>query len=132
MSNGMGSLEEGEIYTVSLCVTPAQGVEYFSLFLSEGYANNVKLYPNGTSKQIIRSTFKARYYDGRLPLDNFNYGRIDIFRFPQNGITENSTIHWIKIEKGTIATDYAPAPEDIEARIKALETKIAELTQSGS
>ena len=33
-------------------------------------------------------------------------------------VTTDSTIHWVKIEKGNQATDWTPAPEDIDSGIK--------------
>lgn len=106
-------LVAGEVYTISLCVTPGGGVRHYVLYMSAGNADQVILYVNGTSRQIIRATFTARYYDGMTPADNSWNARIQLYRFPNDGtVTSNSTIHWCKVEIGDAPTDWSPAPED--------------------
>ena len=128
-------LVAGETYTLSLCVTPAENVTKFVPYVSGAYTPLVTLVPNGTAKQIISGTFTASYYDGRTPEDNPSYGNIDIFRLPNNGtVTGETTIHWIKVEKGNKPTDWTPAPEDVDNKIDStaddLELSIA--SQSAS
>lgn len=128
-------LVAGETYTLSLCVTPAENVTKFVPYVSGAYTPLVTLVPNGTTKQIISGTFTASYYDGRTPEDNAAYGNIDIFRLPNNGtVTGETTIHWIKVEKGNKPTDWTPAPEDVDNKIDStaddLELSIA--SQSAS
>lgn len=128
-------LVAGETYTLSLCVTPAENVTKLIPYVSGAYTPLVTLVPNGTTKQIISGTFTASYYDGRTPEDNAAYGNIDIFRLPNNDtVTGETTIHWIKVEKGNKPTDWTPAPEDIDNKIDStaddLELSIA--SQSAS
>lgn len=128
-------LVAGETYTMSLCVTPAENVTKLIPYVSGAYTPLVTLVPNGTTKQIISGTFTAAYYDGRTPEDNAAYGNIDIFRLPNNGtVTGETTIHWIKVEKGNKPTDWTPAPEDVDNKIDStaddLELSIA--SQSAS
>ena len=128
-------LVAGETYTLSLCVTPAENVTKLIPYVSGAYTPLVTLVPNGTAKQIISGTFIASYYDGRTPEDNAAYGNIDIFRLPNNGtVTGETTIHWIKVEKGNKPTDWTPAPEDVDNKIDStaddLELSIA--SQSAS
>lgn len=128
-------LVAGETYTLSLCVTPAENVTKLIPYVSGTYMRLVTLVPNGTSKQIISGTFTASYADGRTPEDNPAYGNIDIFRLPNNGtVTGETTIHWIKVEKGNKPTDWTPAPEDVDNKIDStaddLELSIA--SQSAS
>ena len=116
-------LVAGETYTVTICVTPAKNVERFGLFLSRGYKGQADLYVSGTKKQIISKTFVASYYPGREPSVNPRNGTAEFYRFPNNGtVTGNSTIHWVKIEKGNKPTDWSPAPEDDEERLSSLES----------
>lgn len=106
-------LVAGEEYTVSIKITPASDVSYICPYLSGGYQAQAYMYVNGTSTQIIKSTFTARYYGGRTPSDNPAYGHFQIYRFPNNGSSAGvTTIDWIKVEKGNKATDWTPAPED--------------------
>lgn len=128
-------LVAGETYTLSLCVTPAENVTKLIPYVSGAYTPLVTLVPNGTAKQIISGTFIASYYDGRTPEDNAAYGNIDIFRLPNNGtVTGETTIHWIKVEKGNKPTDWTPAPEDVDNKIDStaddLELSIASQTAS--
>ena len=128
-------LVAGETYTMSLCVTPAENVTKLIPYVSGAYKPLVTLVPNGTTKQIISGTFTASYYDGRTPEDNPSYGNIDIFRLPNNGtVTGETTIYWIKVEKGNKPTDWTPAPEDVDNKIDStaddLELSIA--SQSAS
>ena len=128
-------LVAGETYTLSLCVTPAENVTKLIPYVSGAYTPLVTLVPNGTSKQIISGTFTASYADGRTPEDNPAYGNIDIFRLPNNGtVTGETTIHWIKVEKGNKPTDWTPAPEDVDNKIDStaddLELSIASQTAS--
>ena len=107
-------LVEGEQYTLSICVTPAAGVESFKAFLSGGYVVLGNLVVDGTEKQVLSCPFTAQYADGRTPTDDKAYANVRIYRFPNDGtVTANSTIHWAKVEKGNKATDWSPAPEEM-------------------
>lgn len=116
-------LVAGETYTVTICVTPAEKVKHFDFYLSAGYSQLAVLFVTGTKKQIISRTFTAKYYPGKDPSVNTNNGSADFYRAPNDGtVTGNSTIHWVKIEKGNKPTDWTPAPEDIDA---AINTKVS-------
>lgn len=106
-------LVEGETYTVSLCVTPAPGVTLYSVFLSSGGMRNANLYVQGPSRQVIRATFVAHYSSGMTPTDSARYAQIRLHRFPNDGtVTDDSIVHWCKVEIGDTPTDWSPAPED--------------------
>ena len=126
-------LIEGKTYTVTICVTPAQGVEYINLYLSNGYRAQCQLFVDGTDKQIISTTFKAYYYTGREPDKDISYANAHFYRFPNDGTVKTaSTMHWIKIEEGNKPTDWSPAPEDYytktetDASIQVLSDKISQ------
>ena len=121
---------EGETYTVTLCVTPAENVQSFRPYLSSGMASQCILSVNGTSKQIISATFKAHYYSSNIPTKPTDgHARMCFYRFPNNGtVTSNSTIHWVKVEKGNKATDWTPAPEDTDNSIESVK----QITESNS
>ena len=126
-------LIEGKTYTVTICVTPAQGVKYISLYLSSGYRGQCQLFVDGTDKQIISTTFKAYYYTGREPDKDISHANAYFYRFPNDGTVKTaSTMHWIKIEEGNKPTDWTPAPEDYytktetDASIRVLSDKISQ------
>ena len=126
-------LIEGKTYTVTICVTPAQGVEYISLYLSSGYRGQCQLFVDGTDKQIISTTFKAYYHTGREPDKDISHANARFYRFPNDGTVKTaSTMHWIKIEEGNKPTDWTPAPEDYytktetDASIRVLSDKISQ------
>lgn len=108
-------LVSGKEYTISMCVTPAENVSSYAIFLSNGHNSPVKtLKVSGVTKQIVTGTFTAFYANGKTPDDDISNADIAIYRLPNDStVTGASTIHWIKIEKGNKATDWTPAPEDL-------------------
>ena len=116
LSNGYGYLVAGETYTITICVTPAEGTTHFCLFMSSGMANQCDIYVSGHEIQTVSATFKATYSDGRTPVDAAYYAQCQLYRhpnpLPDPGVNDLQ-IHWIKIEKGSEFTGWSPAPEDV-------------------
>ena len=124
-----GPLKAGEIYTATICVTPAENVSEIGLHFSLGYMCPARFLISGTSKQIISSKFTMSYSDGKTPDVHPSYAYAQLYRFPENGtVTGNTTIHWFKIEKGNKATDWTPAPEDVDTSINDVDSKINDVT----
>lgn len=125
-------LVEGDVYTITACVTPANNVTSFALYFSDGYGKILDLNVTGTSKQIISKSFNMKYFPNRVPTDtNSPYARAKLYRVPNNGtVTENSTIHWVKIQKGNAESDmtWTPAPED-EGKVTDPNTVIVKYNQ---
>lgn len=116
LSDGIGQLVEGERYYVSICITPPSDMNSIQLYLSSGYSSNIRLYTNGTGKQVLSGQFAAKYYDGREPSVKPSYAIVHFYRFPNPTTITNPgtcTVHWVKIEKGNKPTDWTPAPEDL-------------------
>lgn len=106
-------LVPGETYAFSLCVTPGANVTHIVPYVSGGNVGLGTFYVNGTEKQTVTFIDKMRdYYPGRTPEDNIANANVHFVRFPNDGTTGSTTIHWVKIEKGNKATDWTPAPED--------------------
>lgn len=127
-------LKEGDTYTISLCVTPADKVSTFGVYFSQGYSKVADLVTHGTTKQVLTKTFEVKYSQDRVPtsIDSAN-ANCQIYRFPNNNtVTVKSTIHWIKIEKGNKATDWTPAPEDIYSEIEKVDDRISLIVSDGS
>lgn len=131
--NPSSSLISGITYSVSICITPAKNVSSIRVYLSLGNSELCRLRVSGANKQILNATFVAGYYKGMTPEDNPDNAKICIYRFPNNDtVTGDTTVHWIKIEKGNKATDWSPAPEDYytktetDASIQVLSDKISQ------
>ena len=108
----------GEEYTITACITPAEGVKSYNVNASYGNMNQCYLFVNGTERQITSATFKARYAEGYTPDDAIINANLLFYRLPNDGtVTGVSTIHWIKVEKGNRASDWTPAPEDVNTQI---------------
>ena len=131
--NPSSSLISGITYSVSICITPAKNVSSIRVYLSLGNSELCRLRVSGANKQILNAKFVAGYYKGMTPEDNPDNAKICIYRFPNNDtVTGDTTVHWIKIEKGNKATDWSPAPEDYytktetDASIQVLSDKISQ------
>ena len=114
-------LEADEEYTVTICVTPATGITHLGMYLSQGSSEgyNARFDVNGTGTQVISKTFTVTYATDRVPTSASDANSQPwIYQFPNyTTVTESSKIHWIKIEKGNKATDWTPAPEDVDGRL---------------
>lgn len=116
-------LVEKTEYTITICITPAAGVSSISPYVSNGHIDLGSLLVSGVDKQIVSATTGKTwaYAAGRTPEDGAVYANVVFYRFPNDGtVTGNSTIHWVKIEKGNIATDWSPAPEEVLQEINDL------------
>lgn len=119
--------EINEEYTISVCVTPAKNVTDIAPYVSGGFKNLAVIKTNGTEKQVITSTFTFKgYHEDRIPTSpTDHYAKVGVYRFPDDGtVTSNTTIHWIKIEKGNKPTDWTPAPEDTQEQLDAHTAQI--------
>ena len=134
--------EVGEKYTVSICVTPANGVTHIHPYTSMGWSPlSIPLYVNGTTRQVLSITFTFNGYNSdKVPVDIYdNNAFVQFYRFPNDEtVTGNTTLHWAKVEKGAKATDWTPAPEDVQTQIDTINTNLttyatkSELTQTNN
>lgn len=127
LSDGHGHLVPGEQYTVSMCITPASGVTDIKPYVSSGNASLATIPVSGTNKQTIKSTFTMpNYATDKAPSNGAAFAAVTFYRFPSS-VTGTSTIHWVKIERGPLATDWSPAPEDTQGQFNdVLETSRAD------
>lgn len=109
-------LTPGETYTFTICLTPAPqaSVPYYRLFLSGGSqpvvtrldGSSGNIVPTGTAKQILKLPFKFS--------DSGYSGTNHVMRLyrPENTtVSDATTVHWAKLEKGTQTSDaYVPPP----------------------
>lgn len=77
--------------------------------------------PDGTGEASYKSNGDGSYTTVFTPSSDWVGGKSWlVFHYPEN-IKTTSTITKIKLELGTVATDWSLAPEDILSRLAALE-----------
>lgn len=96
-----------------------------SLKGSQGQLSNA----NDGQCDFILSTVLTKYWVTYTIPPNGNSTRSIIIPRMGKGIgvngSGNVTVQWEKLEEGNVATDWTPAPEDLETRISAAETEIS-------
>nr|DAI15315.1 MAG TPA: Putative tail protein [Caudoviricetes sp.] len=116
------AMEEGETYSISLSISMLD-LSRITVRTSEGDKVLATIRLDDVDTQTVNASFTAEYASGKTPDDNPDYGDILIYRDPTGDADpETTTVHWVKLEKGSMATDYTAAPEDGEA---SLEQKLA-------
>ena len=116
------AMEEGETYSISLSISMLD-LSRITVRTSEGDKVLATIRLDDVDTQTVNASFTAEYASGKTPEDNPDYGDILIYRDPTGDADpETTTVHWVKLEKGSMATDYTAAPEDGEA---SLEQKLA-------
>lgn len=133
LSTGYGCLVENEEYMLTVCWTPNENVTEIAPFLSMGNSRLGTIYANGTEKQTASVKIIATYKSGQEPSDNAYNAQLRFFVLPNPEETTDSgdsTIHWIKVEKGNIATDWSPAPEDVQNDINNSKEEIMSQTNA--
>lgn len=116
------AMEEGETYSISLSISMLD-LSRITVRTSEGDKVLATIRLDDVDTQTVNASFTAEYASGKTPDDNPDYGDILIYRDPTGDADpETTTVHWVKLENGSMATDYTAAPEDGEA---SLEQKLA-------
>lgn len=112
-------LVPGEVYTASICFTPGDGVTHLHLFVSSGYVGLGQIDVSGVNRQVQSITFTMpSYYTGKTPSDDLTHSYVQFYRFPNDGsVTSNTTIHWVKIERGNKATSWILSQDEINASV---------------
>ena len=116
------AMEEDEKYTISLSIS-MEDLSRITVRTSDGDKMLATISLDDVGIQTVKATFTAEYASGKSPEDNPSYGDILIYREPTGDADPGTTtVHWVKLERGTLATDYTAAPEDGEA---SLEQKLS-------
>lgn len=115
----------GDDVVVTLWGELGQGRTDFAVYNSEGWGELVKL--KKVSDGIYQAQFKwaDNTYTGRDKTTNVN---LNIYAYPQSA-TSNNTIKKVKFERGTIGTDWTPAPEDVGIEVDKTKATINEFKQ---
>ena len=114
------SLQEGEPVTVTIWGDLGSDREAFWPFNSNGW-NWL-----GTMKKVSDGVYRLSATWQRSK-NNPSNDRLLIYCGPNSGRTA-SRIDRIKLERGTVATDWTPAPEDIEATVQVVQTALTKAT----
>jgi hypothetical protein len=107
----------GEELTITIKGVLGAGKRVFSLYNRGGTQELCILQNKGNG--IFQSTFNWRN-------DTVNPKLLVIFIY-DSGVVVNSTIEWVKIERGNTPTDWSPAPEDLATA----EELIRKITRAG-
>lgn len=118
---------EGETYTLTLKGTLGSDRTGFGIYNS---GEDVELgVLSSVGNGLFRSTFDWVMTDtaGVAASNTF----LRICQLPSSGISA-STIEWIKLEKGNVATDWSPAPEDIEDNFVSVNESLSSVVEQTS
>lgn len=119
-------LVEGDTYTISVKAKIASGINIKKFWAYwSGYILFAEWTPVFDENHIYTRTFVAKHTTN----DSTVHDQLTFYVAPNSATRGESTIYWVKIEKGTKATDWTPAPEDIEKDISQIETRITSAEQ---
>ena len=108
-------LKIGDLLTITIKGQLGNGKTAFALYDQLGNIEQCALYDKGNG--IYQNTFNYRGYrnGNKMILTTWTY---------HSNVTVDSTIEWIKLERGNKATDWSPAPEDIENKVADIQTDL--------
>lgn len=110
-------MAENEQYTLSLSLSKGSHSQ-ITIRTSDGDQLLSTIQLGDERPQTVITSFKAVYASGKTPEDQLDYGDLLIYREPADEVdSDAATIHWVKLEKGSMATDYTAAPEDSDAKL---------------
>ena len=116
---------DNEEYTFSLKGTLGTGKTNFRIYNSGGSVQLATLVYD-SEKDIYKATFNWK-------TNSASNTYVRVYVFNQSTVV-NSTIEWVKLEKGNKATDYSPAPEDLtnytDTQISYAKSEIKQTTDS--
>lgn len=113
----------GEVYTLSASIR-GDGASTYCFFVSERDASGAEMASAAMGEAVVAPTVETRASSGPYVVKNNC-----LLRFRVENSIGDATLYVssLKLERGNVATDWTPAPEDIEARLAALEAAIAAL-----
>ena len=101
-------LKIGDLLTITIKGKLGVGKTAFAIYDQFGSIEQCALFDKGGG--IYQNTFNYRGYRSGDKMI------LTVWTYP-NSVDVNSTIEWIKLERGNKPTDWSPAPEDVESRI---------------
>lgn len=110
-------MAENEQYTFSMSLSKGSHSQ-ITIRTSDGDQLLSTIQLGDERPQTVSTSFKAAYASRKTPEDQLDYGDLLIYREPVENVDSNAaTIHWVKLEKGSMATDYTAAPEDSDVKL---------------
>ena len=110
-------MAENEQYALSLSISKGSHSQ-ITIRTSDGDQLLSTIQLDDERPQTVIASFKASYASGKTPEDQLDYGDLLIYREPADEVdSDAATIHWVKLEKGSMATDYTAAPEDSDTKL---------------
>ena len=113
-------LEPSAIYTLSYDVIGNIKVGFSNLWDSDATHSII----SSAQETVIKKTYGFHYIVNITLKDTLNKSRQVVYFTNNLKAGESVIIANLKLEKGTIATDWTPAPEDLETRVTNAETQI--------
>ena len=107
-------LKEGDLLTMTIKGQLGVGKTAFAIYDQFGNVEQTSLFNKGNGIYQNTFNFKNGIGDKRI---------LTIWVYPSN-IVVDSTIEWIKLERGNKPTDWSPAPEDVENQIANINSDL--------
>ena len=118
--------EDGEVCTVTILGELGEGRDGFAIFNTNGWiflSRLTELKPNVWSGTFEWTTTRP---GGQHPADN---STVRVYQMPSSADSVSS-VHSIKVERGNKATDWTPAPEDVDAAIDTVSADLVQLSHT--
>jgi len=119
-------LRDGDVVTLTIKGHLGAGKLVFAAYNSGDFLELSQLYNKGNN--IHQNTFVWRIRNQYSVSDNKT---LWIWTYNSNVIAE-STIEWIKLERGNKPTDWSPAPEDVENQIANINSDLDTIRQNAA
>lgn len=114
----------GEDVIVTLWGDLGTSRDTFAVYNSRGFGELAQL--TKISDGVYQAKFKWADNTYTGPGDKLSNTTLNVYAYP-NTSTSNYTIKKVKFERGTVPTDWTPAPEDEETKYSNVESKITDL-----
>lgn len=111
---------DGEIYTISIKGSLASTRTAFGIYNSGGSISLTSISEAHNEGGVYTKTFTWKSTNGSTTVPNTF---INIYQLPKS-VADASSIEWVKLEKGNKATDWTPAPEDMEEKYNQLNEEV--------
>ena len=111
------NIPQGTQVTVSIKGMLGGGKTHFGLYNSGGSVNIISL----NSSDLNSNGVFVKTFDWIVGSSENTH--LYVYPMPSS-VSEESSIEWIKLEKGNVSSDWSPAPEDIERHFEIVESSI--------